>query len=36
MKIKDVNYSISAVERIRNIEPIKKIIDNINNMKNNN
>jgi HEPN domain-containing protein len=36
IKIEDVNYSISAVERIRNIEPIKKIIDNINNMKNNN
>jgi HEPN domain-containing protein len=27
----DVNYSINAVERIKNIEPIKKIIDIVNN-----
>jgi hypothetical protein len=29
----DVNYSINAVEHIRNIEPIKKVIDIVNNMK---
>jgi len=32
INIDDVNYSIKAVERIRNIEPIKKIIDIISNI----
>ena len=27
IKEEDVNYSINAVERIRNLEPIKKLID---------
>ena len=27
IKEEDVNYSISAVERIRNLEPIKKLKD---------
>jgi HEPN domain-containing protein len=29
----DVNYSINAVERIRNIEPVKKVIDIVNNLE---
>ena len=32
----DANYSINAVECIRNIEPIKKVIDIVNNLEKNN
>jgi len=31
IKKEDVDYSINSVERIRNIDPIKKVIDIINN-----
>ena len=34
IKEEDVNYSISAVERIRNLEPIKKLKDIIENQRN--
>jgi HEPN domain-containing protein len=36
IKEEDVSYSINAVERIRNIEPLKKIIDIVNNLEKNN
>ena len=33
IKPEDVNYSINAVESIKNIEPMKKVIDIINNLE---
>jgi HEPN domain-containing protein len=32
----DISYSINAVERIRNIEPLKKVIDIVDNLERNN
>jgi HEPN domain-containing protein len=36
IKEEDVNYSINAVDRIKNIEPIKRVVDIVNNIEKNN